>query len=32
MVSDRYSDWRQNQTLFPIHTAPAPDTAMSGSN
>ena len=32
MVSDRYSDWRQNQTLFPVHTTPAPETAMSGSN
>jgi hypothetical protein len=32
MVSDRYSDWRQNQTLFSIHAAPEADTAMSGSN
>ncbi len=32
MVSDRYTDWRQNQALFPIQTAPAPETAMSGSN
>lgn len=32
MVSDRYSDWRQNQTLFPVQTAPQSETAMSGSN
>ena len=31
MVSDRYGDWRQNQTMFPIQTVPAPETAMSGS-
>jgi len=31
MVSDRYSDWRQNQTLFPIQSAPEAETAMSGS-
>ena len=34
MVSDRYTDWRQQQTLFPGEVAPAPaaETAMSGSN
>ena len=32
MVSDRYADWRQSQTVFPV--APAVDTelAVSGSN
>ena len=32
MVSDRYSDWRQNQTFFPIHPAEDTVTAMSGAN
>lgn len=32
MVSDRYSDWRQNQTIFPRHPAEDAVTAMSGSN
>src|SRR5690348_15377735 len=34
MVSDRYTEWRQQQTLFPVEVAPAPaaETAMSGSN
>jgi hypothetical protein len=32
MVSDRYSDWRQNQTFFPIHPAEETVTAMSGAN
>ncbi len=36
MVSDRYSDWRQTQTLFPVRPAPESDTAaataMTGSN
>jgi hypothetical protein len=32
MVSDRYNDWRQNQTLFPLRSAPEAETAMSGSN
>jgi len=32
MVSDRYSDWRQNQTIFPRQPAEDAVTAMSGSN
>lgn len=32
MVSDRYRDWRQTQTLFPLHPAVEPVTAMAGSN
>lgn len=36
MVSDRYSDWRQTQTLFPVRPAPESETAaaaaMTGSN
>lgn len=32
MVSDRYTDWRQNQTLFPVQATPEPETAMSGAN
>jgi hypothetical protein len=32
MVSDRYSDWRQSQSLFPIQIVPTSETAMSGSN
>ena len=32
MVSDRYSDWRQSQTVFPHHPAEDAVTAQSGSN
>jgi hypothetical protein len=32
MVSDRYSDWRQSQTIFPRQPAEDAVTAMSGSN
>jgi len=32
MVSDRYADWRQNQTVFPHHPAEEAVTAMSGAN
>lgn len=31
MVSDRYNDWRQSQTLFPPHPAAEAVTAMGGS-
>ncbi len=31
MVSDRYSDWRQTQTLFPIQPVRDTETAMGGS-
>jgi hypothetical protein len=31
MVSDRYNDWRQSQTLFPLHPAAEAVTAMGGS-
>jgi len=30
MVSDRYSDWRQSQTMFPVHPAELSETAMGG--
>ena len=32
MVSDRYADWRQNQTMFPHHPAEETVTALSGTN
>jgi hypothetical protein len=32
MVSDRYSDWRQTQTVFPLPHVEEPVTAMGGSN
>ena len=32
MVSDRYSDWRQSQTIFPRPPAEDAVTAMSGTN
>jgi hypothetical protein len=32
MVSDRYADWRQTQTLLPHHPADETVTAMGGSN
>ena len=32
MVSDRYADWRQTQTLLPRHPADETVTAMGGSN
>ena len=32
MVSDRYSDWRQSQTIFPRQPAEDSVTAMSGSD
>jgi hypothetical protein len=32
MVSDRYSDWRQTQTIFPLAPAEESVTAMGGSN
>ncbi|HEX9111843.1 MAG TPA: DUF5715 family protein [Terriglobales bacterium] len=32
MVSDRYRDWRQSQTVFPLQPAADAVTAMSGSN
>ena len=32
MVSDRYADWRQTQTLLPPHPADETVTAMGGSN
>ncbi|MFI5107180.1 MAG: DUF5715 family protein, partial [Terriglobales bacterium] len=33
MVSDRYSDWRQSQTLFPVaHPTPETEIATGGSN
>ena len=33
MVSDRYSDWRQSQTLFPVPpSAPETEIATGGSN
>ncbi|MFY9559268.1 MAG: DUF5715 family protein [Terriglobales bacterium] len=32
MVSDRYSDWRQSQTLFPLQRAAETETAMGGTN
>jgi len=32
MVSDRYRDWRQSQTIFPRQPAADAVTAMSGSN
>ena len=31
MVSDRYSDWRQSQTMFPLHPAAEAMTAAGGS-
>ena len=32
MVSDRYDEWRQTQTLLPRHPVDTPVTAMSASN
>ena len=32
MVSDRYTDWRQSQTVFRLHPTEESETAMSGSN
>ena len=32
MVSDRYGDWRQSQTMFRIRPVEESETAMSGSN
>jgi len=32
MVSDRYSDWRQSQTVFPRHPAADAVTAMNGGS
>jgi hypothetical protein len=31
MVSDRYEDWRQSQTIFPLHQVDEPVTAMGAS-
>lgn len=32
MVSDRYSDWRQSQTIFHVRPSVESETAMTGSN
>jgi hypothetical protein len=32
MVSDRYAEWRQSQTLLPVRPIEESETAMSGSN
>ncbi len=32
MVSDRYADWRQSQTMFPFQPAPQTEAAITGSN
>jgi len=32
MVSDHYSEWRQTQTLLPIHPVLETETAMTGTN
>jgi len=32
MVSDRYTDWRQSQTVFPLQPALDTEAAVIGSN
>ncbi len=32
MVSDRYDEWRQTQTIFPLHTTDETATALGASN
>jgi hypothetical protein len=32
MVSDRYADWRESQTVFPLHPAVDTEVAVTGSN
>lgn len=32
MVSDRYADWRQSQTVVPLHPAPETEAAVAGSD